>query len=196
MNSFSPRDFQEWVDRRQSTHSSSTVSSASTSVLFPSPATSPGSSSRKQSWQFYDDVVRLELTPSVQMSVLRKKKRGSRQIRMRWLVDSSFVKNGQLFKLKYKFIDICKDSTGALRCLELGGGLGQQTPFIHGCELSRIFPKDNMLIMQIMHSLQHKTASPPPRASKIRRRLPSPSVLYGPTNCSNGKHGIHDTIII
>lgn len=111
MNSFSPRDFQEWVDRRQSTHSSSTVSSASTSVLFPSPATSPGSSSRKQSWQFYDDVVRLELTPSVQIS---------------------FVKNGQLFKLKYKFIDICKDSTGALRCLELGGGLGQQTPFIHG----------------------------------------------------------------
>jgi hypothetical protein len=70
MNSFSSQDFQEWVDRRQSTVSSSTVSSASTSILFPSPATSPGSSSRKQSWQFYDDVVRLELTPSVQMSVL------------------------------------------------------------------------------------------------------------------------------
>ncbi|CDM33649.1 hypothetical protein CBS147339_4087 [Penicillium roqueforti] len=111
MNPFAPRDCQEWVDRRQSSHSASTVSSASTSILFPSPATSPGSSSRKQSWQFYDEVVRLELTPSVQIS---------------------FVKNGQLFKLKYKFIDICKDSTGALRCLELGGGLGQQTPFIHG----------------------------------------------------------------
>ncbi|KAJ6138140.1 hypothetical protein N7471_004626 [Penicillium samsonianum] len=111
MNSFSPRDFQEWVDRRQSTQSASTVSSASTSILFPSPATSPGSSSRKQSWQFYDEVVRLELTPSVQIS---------------------FLRNGQLFKLKYTFIDICKDSTGALKCLELGGGLGQQTPFIHG----------------------------------------------------------------
>ncbi|OQE90301.1 hypothetical protein PENNAL_c0012G02957 [Penicillium nalgiovense] len=113
MSSFSPRDFQEWVDRRQSTTSSSTVSSASTGILFPSPTTSPGSSSRKQSWQFYDDVVRLELTPAVQIS---------------------FVKSGQLFKLKYTFIDICKDSTGALRCLELGGGLGQQTPFIHGCD--------------------------------------------------------------
>ncbi|KAJ5294254.1 hypothetical protein N7508_009075 [Penicillium antarcticum] len=111
MNSFSSQDFQDWVDRRQSTVSSSTVSSASTSILFPSPATSPGSSSRKQSWQFYDDVVRLELTPSVQIS---------------------FVKNGQLFKLKYTYIDVCKDATGALRCLELGGGLGQQTPFIHG----------------------------------------------------------------
>ncbi|KAJ6152880.1 hypothetical protein N7497_007199 [Penicillium chrysogenum] len=94
MSSFSPRDFQEWVDRRQSTTSSSTVSSASTGILFPSPTTSPGSSSRKQSWQFYDDVVRLELTPAVQIS---------------------FVKSGQLFKLKYTFIDICKDSTGALR---------------------------------------------------------------------------------
>ncbi|KAJ5997223.1 hypothetical protein N7499_006470 [Penicillium canescens] len=111
MNSFSSQDFQEWVDRRQSTVSSSTVSSSSTSILFPSPATSPGSSSRKQSWQFYDDVVRLELTPSVQIS---------------------FVKQGQLFKLKYTYIDICKDATGALRCLELGGGLGQQTPFVHG----------------------------------------------------------------
>lgn len=75
MNSFSPQDFQEWVDRRQSTQSASTVSSASTSILFPSPATSPGSSSRKQSWQLYDDVVRLELTPSVQMFVLRERKR-------------------------------------------------------------------------------------------------------------------------
>ncbi|CAG8132309.1 unnamed protein product [Penicillium salamii] len=111
MNSFTPQDFQEWVDRRQSSVSTSTVSSASTSVLFSSPTTSPGSSSRKQSWQFYDDVVRLVLTPSVQIS---------------------FVKNGQLFKLHYTFIDVCKDSTGALRCLELGGGLGQQSPFVHG----------------------------------------------------------------
>jgi hypothetical protein len=45
------------------------------------------------------------------------------------------VKNGQLFKLRYNFIDVCKDSTGELRCLELGGGLGQQKPFIHACEL-------------------------------------------------------------
>ncbi|KAJ5514395.1 hypothetical protein N7463_003947 [Penicillium fimorum] len=114
MNSFSPQDFQEWVDRRQSTLSASTVSSASTSILLPSPATSPGSSSRKQSWQYYDDVVRLELTPSVQIS---------------------FVKNGQLFKLKYKFIDICKDSTGALRCLELRGRTRPANTFFSNTKL-------------------------------------------------------------
>ena len=48
---------------------------------------------------------------------------------------SCFVKQGQLFKLRYTYIDLCKDPTGALRCLELGGGVGQQTPFVHTCEL-------------------------------------------------------------
>lgn len=64
----SNQDIQEWASsssRRESTFSASTVSSASTSILFQSPAASPGSSSRKQSWQLYDDVVRLELTPSM-----------------------------------------------------------------------------------------------------------------------------------
>jgi hypothetical protein len=45
------------------------VSSASTSILFQSPATSPGTSSRKQSWQLYDDVVRLQLNPHMSMYV-------------------------------------------------------------------------------------------------------------------------------
>lgn len=53
---------------------------------------------------------------------------------MYWLLLRAFVKNGQLFKLKYTFIDVCKDSTGALKCLELGGALGQQSAFVHGCE--------------------------------------------------------------
>ena len=67
-----PQDYQEWEStssRRESTVSTSTVSSASTSILFQSPATSPGTSSRKQSWQLYDDVVRLELSPSMTMYV-------------------------------------------------------------------------------------------------------------------------------
>ncbi|KAJ5095928.1 hypothetical protein NUU61_005284 [Penicillium alfredii] len=109
MSQFASQDFQEWSadSRRQST---STVSSASTSILFPSPGASSGSSSRKQSWQLYDDAVRLELNPSVTIS---------------------FLKGGQLFKLRYSYIDVCKDATGALKCLELGGGVGQQSPFIH-----------------------------------------------------------------
>lgn len=64
--------FQEWEStssRRESTVSTSTVSSASTSILFQSPATSPGTSSRKQSWQLYDDVVRLQLNPHMSMYV-------------------------------------------------------------------------------------------------------------------------------
>ncbi|KAJ5675966.1 hypothetical protein N7462_008863 [Penicillium macrosclerotiorum] len=76
----------------------------------PEPRDLPGSSSRKQSWQLYDEVIRLELTPSMTIS---------------------FVKNGQLFKLRYTYIDLCKDTTGALKCLELGGGFGQQAPFVH-----------------------------------------------------------------
>ncbi|KAJ5579750.1 uncharacterized protein N7459_005735 [Penicillium hispanicum] len=118
MSHFVSPDLQEWEStssRRQSTVSTSTVSSASTSVLFQSPATSPGS--RKQSWQLYDDVVRLELTPSVTIS---------------------FLKNGQLFKLRYSYIDVCKDSIGTLKCLELGGGLGQQTPFVHAFHNTRL----------------------------------------------------------
>lgn len=66
------RDIQEWASsssRPESTISTSTVSSASTSILFQSPATSPGSSSRKQSWQIYDDVVQLELNPSMTVYV-------------------------------------------------------------------------------------------------------------------------------
>ncbi|KAJ5225508.1 hypothetical protein N7468_006733 [Penicillium chermesinum] len=111
MSLYGQQDFDDWSScpsRRQSTISTSTVSSASTSILFQSPATSPGS--RKPSWQLYDDVVRLELNPYMTVS---------------------FLRNGQLFKLRYSYIDVCKDSSGALRCLELGGGLGQQTPFIH-----------------------------------------------------------------
>src|SRR3569833_2249384 len=98
----SNQDIQEWASsssRRQSTLSSSTVSSTSTSILFQSPATSPGSSSRKQSWQLYDDAVRLELTPSMTAYVdpssgVNAKLTGSR----------AFVKNGQLFKLRYTYI--------------------------------------------------------------------------------------------
>ncbi|OQD70655.1 hypothetical protein PENDEC_c022G04466 [Penicillium decumbens] len=114
MSQFIPnQDYHEWASnssRRESIISTSTVSSTSTSILFQTPSTSSGSNSRKQSWQSYDDVVRLELNPSMTVS---------------------FVKSGQLFRLRYTFIDLCKDSTGALKCLELGGGLGQQTSFVH-----------------------------------------------------------------
>lgn len=66
MSQFSNQDIHECdssSSRRESTISSSTVSSVSTSILYQSPLTSPGSGSRKQSWQLYDDVVRLNLNP-------------------------------------------------------------------------------------------------------------------------------------
>ncbi|KAJ5701734.1 hypothetical protein N7488_009282 [Penicillium malachiteum] len=134
---------QEWAStssRRQSTVSTSTVSSASTSILFQSPATSPGS--RKQSWQLFDDVVRLELNPHMTVS---------------------FVKSGQLFKLPYTYIDVCKDSTGALKCLELGGGLGQQAPFVHAFHNTKLpvphleHPKDSTDFPLRVSFLEHQT---------------------------------------
>ncbi|KAJ5721302.1 uncharacterized protein N7483_009236 [Penicillium malachiteum] len=134
---------QEWAStssRRQSTVSTSTVSSASTSILFQSPATSPGS--RKQSWQLYDDVVRLELNPHMTVS---------------------FVKSGQLFKLPYTYIDVCKDSMGALKCLELGGGLGQQAPFVHAFHNTKLpvphleHPKDSADYPLRVSFLEHQT---------------------------------------
>ncbi|KAJ5526173.1 hypothetical protein N7513_004819 [Penicillium frequentans] len=143
MNPLVSPEFQEWAStttRRESTVSTSTVSSASTSILFQSPATSPGS--RKQSWQLYEDVIRLELNPHMTIS---------------------FVKNGQLFKLRYTFIDVCKDSTGALRCLELGGGLGQQTPFVHAFHNTKLpvphleHPKDSAEYPLRISFLEHQT---------------------------------------
>lgn len=43
------------------------------------------------------------------------------------------MRSNKLFKLRYTYIDVRKDTTGSLRCLELGGGPGQQTPLIHTC---------------------------------------------------------------
>lgn len=48
-------------------------------------------------------------------------------------VDRSFVRNNKMFRLPYTYIDICKDGSGGLKCLELNGGVGQQTPFVHSC---------------------------------------------------------------
>ncbi|KAJ5222353.1 uncharacterized protein N7469_008593 [Penicillium citrinum] len=145
MSQFVSSDYHEWAStssRRQSTVSTSTVSSTSTSVLFPTPASSPGSSSRKQSWQYFDEVVRLELNPSMTIN---------------------FVKSGQLFKLRYTYIDVCKDSTGALKCLELGGGVGQQAPFVHAFHNTKLpvphleHPKESSDYPLRVSFLEHQT---------------------------------------
>ncbi|KAM0088482.1 hypothetical protein ACP6JD_008193 [Aspergillus fumigatus] len=104
--------------RRESAFSTSTGSSGSASAILGSPsspfytpispATTPGTRSRVPS--LHDDVTRLQLSPAVTIS---------------------FVRNSKLFKLRYTYIDICKDATGTLRSLELGGGIGQNSPFIH-----------------------------------------------------------------
>ncbi|KAF7119026.1 hypothetical protein CNMCM5793_008666 [Aspergillus hiratsukae] len=112
--------------RRESTFSASTGSSGSTSAILGSPssqfyhtpispATSPGIRSRVPS--LHDDVTRLQLNPAVTIS---------------------FLRNSKLFKLRYTHIDICKDATGTLRYLELGGGIGQNSPFIHTFQGTRL----------------------------------------------------------
>ncbi|KKK24482.1 hypothetical protein AOCH_006269 [Aspergillus ochraceoroseus] len=115
----------EWPlrsSRRESTVSSSTQSSGSLSFISsppftPSitPAFSP--SSRPREGSVNDEVVRLPLHPAVTVS---------------------FIRNKKLFKLRYTFINIRKDFTGALKCLELGGGVGQQNAFLHSFNTTRL----------------------------------------------------------
>ncbi|KAI9369645.1 hypothetical protein BJX61DRAFT_134434 [Aspergillus egyptiacus] len=112
------------ASRRESTFSSSTHSSGSLSristppfspSLEPSAFSSPASRHTESSVN--DEVVRLSLHPAVTVS---------------------FVRNSKLFKLRYTYIDIRKDFTGALRCLELGGGVGQQNAFLHSFNMTRL----------------------------------------------------------
>ncbi|KAB8078321.1 hypothetical protein BDV29DRAFT_9371 [Aspergillus leporis] len=114
-------DTEDWPlppARRESTISSSTQSSNSSFVsssFFPVPPLSPATSSPGRSRQtschsMYDEVVRLPLNPAVTIS---------------------FVRSHKLFKLRYTYIDIRKDATGSLRALELNGAVGQQSPFVH-----------------------------------------------------------------
>lgn len=75
----------------------------------------------------------------------------------------NFVKSGQLFKLRYTYIDVCKDSTGALKCLELGGGVGQQAPFVHAFHNTKLpvphleHPKESSDYPLRVSFLEHQT---------------------------------------
>ncbi|BCS21150.1 uncharacterized protein APUU_21582S [Aspergillus puulaauensis] len=126
MNPFPLQEADDWPlpSRRESTVSSSTHSSGSLSFvssppfspsLSPSTFSTPGSRPREGSVN--DEVARLPLSPAVTVS---------------------FVRSNRLFKLRYSFINIRKDFTGALKCLELGGGIGQQNAFLHSFITTRL----------------------------------------------------------
>ncbi|KAB8239584.1 hypothetical protein ETB97_006297 [Aspergillus alliaceus] len=122
-------DVEDWPlppARRESTISSSTQSSSSASFVsssfFPNPPHSPATSSPGRSRQascqsMYDEVARLSLNSAVTIS---------------------FVRSTKLFRLQYTYIDIRKDATGRLKALELGGAVGQQSPFLHTFNTSKI----------------------------------------------------------
>ncbi|KAF9882795.1 hypothetical protein FE257_005143 [Aspergillus nanangensis] len=111
--------------RPASSFSGSTQSSGSASLisspLLPAPlspiTSSPGSWSRHTHASCYDNLVRLPLHPAVTVS---------------------FVRNSKLFRLRYTYIDIRKDSGGSLKGLELGGGVGQQSAFIHTFQTTKL----------------------------------------------------------
>ncbi|KAH8428473.1 uncharacterized protein LDX57_006172 [Aspergillus melleus] len=153
--------------RRESTVSSSTQSSGTLSFTSnppfppPSPVTSsPGSRSRQPSCHsLYDEVVRLPFSPAVTMYVLPHY--------LGYLVGvsyssaySSFVRHNKVFRLRYQYVDIRKDSGGSLKSLELGGGVGQQTPFVHTCEC--ILPKYFGSHQLTDHPIVHTTRLPVP----------------------------------
>ncbi|KAL4796683.1 hypothetical protein BDV19DRAFT_75452 [Aspergillus venezuelensis] len=122
-----PHEAEDWplpASRRESTVSSSTRSSGSLSFISEppfSPSLSPSvfssPASRPREGSVNDEVARLSLNPSVTVS---------------------FVRSGRLFKLRYTYINIRKDFTGALKCLELGGGVGQQNAFLHSFNATRL----------------------------------------------------------
>ncbi|KAL3472484.1 hypothetical protein BJX99DRAFT_235432 [Aspergillus californicus] len=128
MNPLSMQEADDWplpVSRRESTVSSSTRSSSGSLSFVSSPPFSPsltpsvfGSpASRPREGSVNDEVARLSLSPAVTVS---------------------FVRSNRLFKLRYTFINIRKDYTGALKCLELGGGVGQQNAFLHSFNTTRL----------------------------------------------------------
>ncbi|KAL2831712.1 hypothetical protein BDW59DRAFT_139877 [Aspergillus cavernicola] len=110
--------------RRESTVSSSTHSSGSLSFVSSppfSPSLSPSlfssPASRPREGSVNDEVARLPLHPAVTVS---------------------FVRSSRLFKLRYTHINIRKDYSGALKYLELGGGVGQQNAFLHSFNTTRL----------------------------------------------------------
>ena len=50
----------------------------------------------------------------------------------------SFRKGSSVFKLKYSRIDVCKDASGGLKCLELSGPDGHEGSFIHAFPNSKL----------------------------------------------------------
>lgn len=101
-------DLSGFLQQQSSVRSS--VSSASTGIS-PWASTSPPVSERRPSSKLESDV-----TTTIQLS---------------GQLILTFVKGSKLFKLKYTQIDICRDATGALRCVELSDPASPSGRFIH-----------------------------------------------------------------
>lgn len=110
-------DFAEFL-QTQSPHRGSISSESETTGLSfwdpaytGTPATSPPNSDRLRSDKSASDSsVTLDLSAPVTLT---------------------FTKGTKLFKLRYSKIDICKDSAGALRCIELSDAASLSGTFIH-----------------------------------------------------------------
>jgi hypothetical protein len=117
-------DYAEWPSSRQSSLCSMTTDSESSGLLlnaFPSPPTprfsAPASSNESEFLKSISDQVRLDLHPAVTVS---------------------FTKGSRLFKLKFSHINVCKDSAGGLRCIEMGEEPGSTGAFIHAFPNTRL----------------------------------------------------------
>jgi hypothetical protein len=117
-------DCAEWPSSRQSSLCSLTTDSESSGLLlnaFPSPPTprfsAPPSSNESEFLKSISDHVRLDLHPAVTVS---------------------FAKGSRLFKLKFSHINVCKDPTGGLRCIEMGEEPGSTGAFVHAFPNTRL----------------------------------------------------------
>lgn len=114
-------DYRSQSSLQRSSYSSSTFESDETGLAFwdPSytPVTTPPTSDRQLSNKSSSDTTTtLDLEAPVTIS---------------------FTKGSKLFKLKYAKIDVCKDTAGGLRCIELSDSVNAAGPFVHTFTNSR-----------------------------------------------------------
>lgn len=117
-------DFQEFLQQRTPLRGSFSSQSDNNGVSYwdsaastSTPATSPPTSERRLATRTETDTVAsVNLTAPVTLS---------------------FTKGSKLFKLKYSRIEVCKDTLGAIRCIEVSDPESVSAPFIHTFTNSR-----------------------------------------------------------
>lgn len=105
------------------------------------------------------------------------------------------MRGGRLFKLRYTYIDVCKSLRGTLRYLELGGALGQQSPFTHSCE-SPVPDADDAALAHTHGSPKYKAPRAALGAAQAVGGEDFSSVVLGRANGPKRSNALHHTAVL